>query len=53
MAIQEPLLDLKVIRYQMAIAKLEDELWIIYQIGRMSDIRLSSSPPRLISSDSR
>ena len=37
LAIQEPLLDLKVICYQMSIAKLEDDLWIIYQIGKTSD----------------
>ena len=51
--IQEPLLDWKVVCYQMAIAKLAGDLWMISQIGRSSDTRLSSSPPGLISSDSR
>ena len=32
--IQEPLLDWKIVYYQMAIAKLEGDLWIISQIGR-------------------
>ena len=53
LVIQEPLLDWKVVCYQMAIAKLEVDLWIISQIGRSSEIRLSSNPPGLISSDSR
>ena len=51
--IQEPLLDWKVVCYQMAIAKSEGDLWIIFHIGRLSEIRLSSSPQGLISSDSR
>ena len=50
-SIQEPLLDWKVVCHQMAIAKVEGDLWIVSQIGRSYDIRISSSPPGLISSD--
>ena len=46
--IQEPILDWKDVCYLMAIAKLKGGLWIVSQIGRSSDIRLSSSPPGLI-----
>ena len=44
-SIQEPLLDWKIVCYKMAIAKSEGDLWIISQIGRSSEIRLSPSPP--------
>ena len=37
----------------MDIANLEGDLWIVSQIGRSSDIRLSSNPLGLISSDNR
>ena len=51
--IQEPLLDWKVVCYQMAIVTLEGDLRIVSQIGRLLDIRISSSPPGLISFNNR